>query len=630
VLIVDDLDISPVREKAVRDAVDRFVSDGLHDADDLLLLTSSGDVRWNARRPEAREDVRALAARIRGRKLSEAASDFMSDWEAYQISRTESATGAALESRGAAADMDFGAAVAAPSTSIAERVVKRWMERRFCDPDVIPTPRGDVRPGLPVCRSQVVRRAHAIDQARAERTRRVLARIEEAVFALSPYPGRKSLLLLTEGFLNDPDLESLQLVSARCREASIALYSLDVRGLGQDADELGSASSPGVPDAAEMSLIRQERQYGESGGNVALAESTGGFAVRDDNDLGSAVVRVADESRVYYLLGIVPPPGKGPLDWRALQVKTRLDGVTVRARKGYTLRSTAEVDRAERELRVEANRRGGGAADPPPIEVSRALASGLDRTEIPLQTAAFTFGAQPGGLVRTLVALEADLSRIANLGPEEHPVTVLSLSVAVTHRDTGEVQRLDQQVRVDAGFGGAELEGWLMLSREFALRPGINQARIVLRDEFLGRTGAVTLRFEVPEPRGLRLSTPVLTDRLVRARAGTAAQPAPLVRRTFGVRATLYCQYEVFGAGTPAGGQPPRAQVSYELLDGNGASIRREGPRGLDADRDGRLVALLRIPLDGPLGERALVLRVEDPATGAVTERRELFRLVGS
>jgi hypothetical protein len=103
-----------------------------------------------------------------------------------------------------------------------------------------------------------------------------------------------------------------------------------------------------------------------------------------------------------------------------------------------------------------------------------------------------------------------------------------------------------------------------------------------------------------------------------------------LVRRTFGVRATLYCQYEVFGAGTPAGGQPPRAQVSYELLDGTGASIRREGPRGLEADRDGRLVALLRIPLEGSSGERQLVLRVEDPATGAVTERRELFRLVGS
>src|SRR5262249_17807768 len=157
----------------------------------------------------------------------------------------------------------------------------------------------------------------------------------------------------------------------------------------------------------------------------------------------------------------------------------------------------------------------GGKEEPLPLEVSRALASGIDLSEIPLRAMAFSFEAKPGGRLHSLVALEAGLGRIANLGGEDHPATVLSVSITVAHRDSGEVRRIDQQVKVDAGERGAAFAGWLTLRRELDLVPGVNQARVVLRDEFLGRTGAVTLRFEVPEPRGLRLSTPILTDRTV-------------------------------------------------------------------------------------------------------------------
>jgi hypothetical protein len=88
-----------------------------------------------------------------------------------------------------------------------------------------------------------------------------------------------------------------------------------VAGVG----ELESASSAAAPPAAELSLMRQEQIEFQVAGSVALAEDTGGLALRS-NDLGGEAVRVAEESRVYYLLGIVPPPGKGPGEWRSLSV----------------------------------------------------------------------------------------------------------------------------------------------------------------------------------------------------------------------------------------------------------------------------------------------------------------------
>jgi len=622
ILLVDDMSLAAERAADVRRAIDRFVRDGLRGGDDLLFATTSGDIWWNARMPEGAEDVRALAARLRGRKLSETTSDFMSEWEAYRVSRSESPTGASLESFGIPVTTEqSGIAVAAPTTNLMERIVTRWLERGVCSPLA-----------LSLCRTMIAQRAEQIDRARVNRTRDVAARVDRAVFALSAHRGRKALLLLTEGFLNDPDVDITRVVAGHCREANIAVYSLDVRGLEPGFAELSAASSAGAPNGAELSLMRQEQIEFQAAGNAALAEDTGGFALRDTNDLGGGAVRIAEESRVYYLLGIAPPPGKGPRDWRSLKVTTKRRGLTVRARKGYTLRNAAQVARADREKQAEAAARalagGGGAAEAPPLEVSRALANGLDRDEIPIRAMPFLFGPRPEGRVHALVALEADLSRIANLGGEDHPATVLSLSVAVTHRDTGEVRRTDQKVKVDSGKRGPAFQGWLTISREFDLRPGVNQARVVVRDEFLGRTGAVTLRFVVPEPEsgGLRLSTPILTDRTL-SRPGEASRPVLVARRTFGTGGTLYGQYEVFGATAGSGGGP-RVETSYELRGRGGTVLRRGGPDLVAADREGRVIETLRLSLDGlPPGDYELGLRAADRLAGTTSERTEPLRL---
>ena len=82
------------------------------------------------------------------------------------------------------------------------------------------------------------------------------------------------------------------------------------------------------------------------------------------NDLAGGLERIADESSVYYLLGFYPPAGKAAQDWRKLRVKVNRHGLTVRARRGYTLRS--EPDRWIVPRRRRAAARGGSDRRPRP------------------------------------------------------------------------------------------------------------------------------------------------------------------------------------------------------------------------------------------------------------------------
>jgi VWFA-related protein len=619
VLLVDDMSIAPTRQEVVRGAITRFLDVGLRDGDELIFATTSGDSWWSARMHEGREDIAALAARVRGRSLGDTAKDAISEWEAYRIIRIESPTGAEQESAGPAPPAQgppTGGPTSAPGSSLTDRVVQRWLDRRICDPLA-----------LTACYHEVRGQAQRVDNRRVNRTRDALAAVDRAIFALTGVRGRKSLLLLTEGFLNDSDLGIVQEVAGRCREANLVVYSLDVRGL---MTGLSGADEQSMPDAAQMAQMQVEQTDLVAAGSVGLAEDTGGFAVRNTNDLAGGAARVADESRTYYLLGYAPPEGKGPRDWRKLKVEVKTPGLKVRARKGFTLRTSAEIaaaaDAAARPAKDAAKKNAAPAekaAPRLPTDVARALATAHDADAIPLRVMAYSLDDRPPGAVRTLLAVEADMRTLANLGGEERPRMALSLSIMATHRDTGKTQHIDQRIEVDARSIKA-WEGWLAVSREFDLPAGVVQARVVVRDEFLGRLGTLTARFVVPPSGGLRVSTPVLTDRLSTPSSANAAYPVPVAHRQFAA-GTLYCQYQVFGAGV---GANRGVEASYELRHRNGEVVRKAAATPITPSPDGRLVRLLALSLaDSAPGEYELVLRIEDKSTGQTREQIEPLRI---
>ncbi len=603
-IVLDDLRIAPERVPGARETATRFLESFVREGDLVTVATTSGDAWWSARIPEGRADLQAVLGRARGRHVEVPLLDQITEYEAFWIAHHEDSpavtplvpgTGVALPGRAASS----GTPELIPPGSIKERVKQRWQRANMCQPIY--------------CDSLVRARATEIDGARGARVRVTLACVRRALEALSPVRGRKSLLLLSEGFLEDSGSDA-RAVAAASREANTAVYFVDVRGLVA-LPAYGQAADVGPPpDERERTAVAFEEATVESAGAAGLAEDTGGFSVRNTNDLSAGVWRVAAESRVFYLLGFYPPEGKAPREWRKLHVEVKRPGLTVRARRGYTLGSQMASP-------VPAT---AGAADPAADPaVARTLDSAHSATGIPLRAIAYVQEPKPGDVVHVVVAAEFDATAVAaGAGGAAH----LEASAQAGMRDSGRVFRRDAAV----SFAPAAGEGaaWRAFTREFDLPPGVAQVRLVVRDPSTGVVGSVLQRLEVPFPGEFRASTPILTERVEPASTpDQPPQPALAAHRAFAAGGGLYCQYEVFGAATP-GGVPPRVDASFELRKADGETVRKAPPTPIVPGAGGRLVRTVGASLEGlEEGAYELVIEVRDDVSGNTFVRHEPFVL---
>lgn len=578
-LIVDDQGLAGRELEDTRDAIVRFVAT-LRDGDEVTLAATSGAAWWTTTLPEGREDLLAIAGRLRGQATGASlAFDHISDYEAFAIRDHEDA-------------------------GMISRVVRRWTVNGAC---VMVQGRQD-----PGCPSRVRAMAAAVDGMRRKRTRSLLATLRRTLEAFAPHRGRKSILLFSRGFLQDSD-STAQEGAARAREANAAVYFIDARGL-QAAPGLHTAADAGAPDSRDFVRMGAEAGALESGGAQALASETGGVSFRNTNDLGAAAALVADEARAYYLLGFLPRSDRKPGDWRRLAVEVTRPGVSVRTRKGYTL-AAGTPEPPDRQA----------AAGKPSAAMTAALDSPRAVSGIPLRARAFVFEPRPKDRSRVLIAAEFDASGLRFEGRGAERAARLALGVAVTHRDTGVTQELHEQVVVRAGE--ADAPRWRSVAREVDLAAGTAQARVVLRDPEARLAGAVSHRFEVPSPDALRVTTPIVTDRVQRSGADDDhPRAAIVVARVFRPRGPLYCEFEVLGAKTE--GRVPRVSAGIEVRAADGRTVRHAPPTPIAPDGGGRLLRLVGIVLDGlPEGDYRLVLDVRDQIAGTRLERVEPFTL---
>jgi len=166
----------------------------------------------------------------------------------------------------------------------------------------------------------------ATSQAQTNRTLQIAATLMNG---LEKIPGRKTVLLLTEGFLADQSWPLVKDAVALAARADARVYTLDARGLDRGLRS-GLDVNPGE-DTSQRLL--EQLDFGGDGMN-SLAVDTGGFAVRNVNDFARAIGRIADDASNYYVLGYRPsaaPDGK----FHSLTVRVNRREVSVRARRGY-------------------------------------------------------------------------------------------------------------------------------------------------------------------------------------------------------------------------------------------------------------------------------------------------------
>jgi len=407
-------------------------------------------------------------------------------------------------------------------------------------------------------------------------------------------------------------------LAALTRESNTAIYFVDVRGLVASPAGDTAASFGTLEDPRDQAKLAFEERNLTGAGSQELADASGGFSVHNSNDLAGGIDRIAEESRVFYLLGFYPPEGKSEREWRKLKVEVKRPGLTVRARRGYTLRLPGPAKPAKKEKKDK-----GPAVDP---AVLRALDSAHSVAGLPLRAMTYILEPRPNDLTHVVLAAEVNADPLGLTPRGDARVGRLDVSVVAVNRDSGRGFRHDDAVEVVAKDPGPP--GWRAFAREFELPVGVTQVRVVVRDPASGALGSVTQRFEVPPPGRLRLSTPVLTDRIEKPKEpGEKPRAALAVHRVFAPAGALYCQFEVFGA-TLAGAGAASVNAGLELRSVDGRVFRHGDLTPIAVDANGRIVRLVGLGLDGlEEGSYDLFLNVVDQVSGVSLERHEPFVL---
>jgi VWFA-related protein len=412
------------------------------------------------------------------------------------------------------------------------------------------------------------------------RIRQSLGGLVDAIQSIAGFRGRKSLIFYSEGFIKSPSMPDFDQVIELARRAHVAVYFVDPRGLSS-----GLPMADGEPGGP--SLIQLDT---DAGGTSYLATATGG-RISISNDATALLHDAMVESSAYYLLGFQPSTGE--TGERKLKVRVRREGVTVRAPDRYIAGEPATTSKPV----------------PPAVQ---ALGLVSDATDISFRVSTLFLDAPARGEVTTTVAVE--LEKDAVVSGERH----LILLVEAHPLDGGEPVRDTSELSVPSAGRTA------VATRELHLRPGVWQARVVVRDIETEKLGSALHTFEVPSGTGLRLSSPILTDELEASRV-----PRPRLRldRRYREGDALYCQYRVFGAALDATTGKPRVSASYAMMRA-GQVVTTAAPSAIEPTSDGRLLRLLGFGLAGyEPGEYTLSLRVTDEIRGQSREAREPFTI---
>lgn len=211
---------------------------------------------------------------------------------------------------------------------------------------------GNTNPGL----SDTMVFSHELDTLRSYLTtmntfqaKTVFVALRAICLSYRTIPGRKSVVLFSEGFLHSLDAKSsMDAVVDAANRANVSFYVIDPVGL-----ELGSALSRSSDTAAsQMTQIATEgagskggqskfdriRTVGEQSRNEQLeqlAHATGGLMVKNTNDLASAFNHVLEDARDYYTLAYEPTNKNYDGTFRKIKVESKGRGYQLRYRQGY-------------------------------------------------------------------------------------------------------------------------------------------------------------------------------------------------------------------------------------------------------------------------------------------------------
>lgn len=366
VIVFDQTHITPGSEQRARRAAQRFVETSLRPGDRVALYALPGPGPQIGFTADAKRVVAELAT-VRGMAETQqpGAVATMTEYEAFAIARG--------------------------NNDILQRVQARVQAQAGAS-DVGARGRGTAATGGidgPLGEDPLKEDARAIADRADGQSRRALAMLADVLRPMRAIEGRKTVLLVSEGFFGDHLAREIEQVAAAAAESYSVIHAIDINQRGPDL----TLDQPAGPDAFAAIHDRLDPLG-------SLAEETDGTLVIDAGPRVEEVfARTAAQVQDYYLVGFAPAESalKNRGAYQRVSVRVRRSGVAVSTRTGFVL-----VDPASGLDRRQA--------------IDRALAAPFPLQGLPVQYTTYTLRGS-GGVQRVIVTLDAELP----LASPEHP-----------------------------------------------------------------------------------------------------------------------------------------------------------------------------------------------------------------
>ena len=553
VIVLDDLDISPIRGGLVKTAAREFVERHFGANDLAAVVYTSG-------RPEATQDftndrglLLAAIDKFVGRRLRSAAVEALERHyhkELTAVNRPDDYSPAGRDIKDSAGPIDI-----------------RDLEREQRAVMVLDTLRnlGEFLAGVRGRRKAVLLFSEGLEMPMGE-----IYGIHTATDVV--------------GAIKDA-------ITAAAR-SNVNFFALDPRGLiGMTSEYIETAGSH-APDVAfgvfgaanaQQGLLTEMKLSQDS--LRTLAEETGGFAAVNQNTLGSAFARIVDANSRYYVLGYYPPTPTRDGRFHRIEVHTKRPGLRVSARRGYASprgRTATERKRDEEHRRARDSRRAAINNTSPELR---------DALNAPLQQSGLTFSVQAAPFKHTpkeasvALAIEFDGARLPFTQPDAGGLVTntIELSFFGINQD-GKAQRatrtqLNLTLRPES-FARVRAGG-LRVNPRLMLEPGRYQIRVGARETVGGGVGTVFYDIVVPDFREERLMVSGVLITAASAQAPMTAMPDPAApkllpgpassRRTFARNDTLTVFAEIYD--NISGTQPRQIETSVALINESGQDV---------------------------------------------------------
>jgi VWFA-related protein len=365
-----------------------------------------------------------------------------------------------------------------------------------------------------------------------------LGAVNYVVRGLRELPGRKSILLISDGFRifsrDDPTrtyraLQKLQRLIDEAGRASVVIYTMNATGLQTLGLTAADSTGDMTPNQLEERLSsRSLAAFETQEGLDYLAKETGGLAIRNTNDLNGGIRRVLEDQKGYYLVGYRPDestfdPRTGGRKFHHLSLKVRRPGkFNVRMRNGFFGVTDEEARPAPKTAQQQ---------------LVSALISPFGSSAVHLQLTSFFANTPSGSVMRSVLHIDARDLTFTNEADGWHKAVVELL--AVTFGDNGVA--VDQTAKgyairlSDRTYNLALRDGFVYTAIVPIKKPGAYQLRVALRDTTSERVGSAAQFVEVPDIRKNRLMLSGIVmngidlatfERLSNANAGTRAPNA--------------------------------------------------------------------------------------------------------